>query len=401
MISSKMMDCVQSGSLIRNMFEEGKRLEKIYGKDNVYDFSLGNPNVHPPKEVKNAILEILEQEDENLIHGYMKNVGYDDVRSCIACSLNKRFDTKFNEKNIVMTVGAAGGLNIIFKTLINPGDEIISFIPYFGEYNSYASNYGAEMVKISPNLKDFQPNLEEFSEKITKRTKIVIINSPNNPTGVVYSEESLKGISEILRAKELEFGTSIYLVSDEPYREIVYDGIEVPYITKYYHNTIIGYSYSKTLSVPGERIGYVVVPEEVDDFQQIIEALGVANRILGYVNAPSLFQRVVSRCIDAKVDIDFYDRNRQLLYQSLKDFGYNCVYPQGAFYLFVKSPIEDDEEFCRIAKEYNILIVPGSYFGCPGYLRISYCVGFETIEKSLPKFKELLQRTCKSKICNI
>lgn len=391
MISEKMVGYVKGSSLIRAMFEEGKRLASIYGSENVYDFSLGNPNLEPPSTVKEAIVDILNNEPNTMVHGYMSNSGYEDVRETIANSINKKFDTNFSEKNIVMTVGAAGGLNVIFKTLLNPEDEVIVFAPYFGEYRSYAANYDGKLVVVAPNTTDFQPNLDEFKSKITDKTKAVIINSPNNPTGVVYSEETIIRLTNILKEKQKELGTDIYLISDEPYRELVYDNIEVPYLTKYYDNTVVGYSYSKSLSLPGERIGYLVIPNEVSDFENVVSAANVATRILGYVNAPSLFQRVIARCLDDKVNIDFYNKNRELLYSELTSYGYECIKPEGAFYLFVKSPIDNDIEFCNMAKKYNILIVPGTSFACPGYIRIAYCVAYTTIENALPGFKSLIE----------
>lgn len=391
MISEKMVDYVKGGSLIRAMFEEGKRMASIYGPENVFDFSLGNPNLEAPKEVKDAIIDILNNEESTMVHGYMPNAGYDDVRGDIATFLNKTHGTNFDKSNILMTVGAAGGLNVIFKALLNPGDEVIVFAPYFGEYRSYVANYEGILEVISANTVDFQPNLKELQEKITNKTKMVIINSPNNPTGVVYSEKTIKELSEILESKEKEYNSEIYLISDEPYRELAYDGIQVPYITKYYHNSIVGYSYSKSLSLPGERIGYLVIPKEVNDFEDLIAAATVANRILGFVNAPSLFQRVIARCVNSKVDLEFYDKNRKLLYNTLTEYGYECVKPEGAFYLFVKTPIEDDTKFVDMAKKHNLLIVPGSFFGAPGYMRIAYCVSYDTIERALPKFKTLLE----------
>lgn len=389
MISEKMVGLVKGSSVIRAMFEEGKRLAKEYGAENVYDFSLGNPNVAPPQAVEDAIVDIVKSEDPLRLHGYMSNAGYEDVRDTIASSLNERFGTKFSEKNIIMTVGAASGLNVTFKTLLNPGDEVITFAPYFGEYKNYVINYDGVLVEISPNTVDFQPKLDEFEAKITKKTKCVIVNSPNNPTGVVYSEETIRALSGILEKKQKEFKTSIYLVSDEPYRELVYGDVKVPYITKYYRNTIAGYSYSKSLSLPGERIGYLVIPSEIDDYDDVFAAASVATRILGYVNAPSLMQRVVAKCINETTDISYYERNRNTLYEGLTKLGFTCQKPEGAFYLFMKTPTEDDKAFVAAAKKYNILIVPGSSFGCPGYVRIAYCVAYETIVNSLPKFAEL------------
>ena len=391
MISEKMKPLVQNNSVIRMMFEEGKRLAAIYGAENVYDFSLGNPNVPAPAEVEEAILEILKEEESTFVHGYMSNAGYEDVRETIARSLNEKFDTRFGMRNILMTVGAASGLNIVLKTLLNPEDEVIVFAPYFVEYGNYVRNYDGKLVIVSPNTETFQPNLDEFEEKITAKTKAVIINTPNNPTGVVYSDATLKRLAEILSVKQEELGTDIVLLSDEPYRELAYDGVEVPYVTNYYDNTIVCYSYSKSLSLPGERIGYLVFPDELKDFDEVFPAASIANRVLGCVNAPSLMQRVIKRCIEknAKVNLDAYDRNRNLLYNGLKELGFECIKPEGAFYMFVKAPIEDEKEFVNQAKKHNVLIVPGSSFACPGYVRISYCVSYEQIERSLPAFRKI------------
>lgn len=393
MIAEKMKGMVANSSAIRAMFEEGNRLAEIYGAENVYDFSLGNPNVPAPQAVKQAMIELLDESDPVVLHGYTNsNSGYADVRQTVAESVNERFGTAFTGENIVMTVGAAGGLNVILKTLLNPGDEVIAFAPYFGEYRSYTNNYDGVLVEISPNTENFQPKLEEFEEKITPKTKIVIVNTPNNPTGVVYSEETIRKMTEIMEAKQKEYGTDIYLVSDEPYRELAYDGVEVPYLTKYYNNTIIGYSYSKSLSLPGERIGYLVIPDEVADSDDVKSAANVATRILGFVNAPTLQQKVVAKCINEKTDLTFYNRNRETLYNGLINCGFECIKPQGAFYLFVKSPVENEKAFCEEAKKLHILMVPGSSFACPGYVRLAYCVSYETIVNSLPKFQELAKK---------
>ena len=391
MISEKMKPLVQNNSVIRVMFEEGKRLAAIYGADNVYDFSLGNPNVPAPKEVEESILETLKEEDSTFVHGYMNNAGYEDVRETVARSLNRRFGTSFDQGNILMTVGAASGLNVILKTILNPKDEVIVFAPYFVEYGNYVRGYDGELVVVSPNTVDFQPNLNEFAGKITARTKAVIINTPNNPTGVVYSDATLSRLGQILREKEAEFCTDIVLISAEPYRELAYDGVEVPYVTKYYDNTVVCYSYSKSLSLPGERIGYLVIPDEMKDAKEVFAAAAIANRVLGSVNAPSLMQRVIKRCIEkgAAVNLKAYDRNRNLLYDSLREYGFECIRPEGAFYLFMKTPIADDKAFCAQAQKYNLLFVPGSSFACPGYVRIAYCVSYEQIERSLPAFRAL------------
>ena len=389
MISEKMKPYVKNNSAIRMMFEEGNRLRAKYGADKVFDFSLGNPSVPAPDSVREAIIELVNNTDPTVLHGYMSNAGFEDVRQTIAESLNRRFDTKFSAKNLIMTVGAASGLNVILKTVLNPGEEVIVFAPYFLEYGAYVRNYDGVLVEISPDTTTFQPNLAEFEQKITPKTKAVIVNTPHNPTGVVYSEETIRKLSAILEAKQKEFGTVIYLISDEPYRELAYDGVEVPYLTKYYDNTVVGYSYSKSLSLPGVRIGYLVIPDEADGSEELISAATIANRTLGCVNAPSLIQKVVAKCVDAKTDLAAYDKNRQALYNGLKECGFECIKPQGAFYLFVKSPVEDEKAFCEAGKKYNILMVPGSSFACPGYVRLAYCVSYDTIVNSLPEFKKL------------
>ena len=393
MISGKMKPLVENNSVIRVMFEEGKRLAAIYGAENVYDFSLGNPNVPAPPEVEQAILDTLREEESTFVHGYMSNAGYEDVRETIAQSLNSRFGTRFSQKNILMTVGAASGLNVILKTILNPGDEVIVFAPYFVEYGNYVRNYDGQLTVISPNTADFQPNLEEFAEKITGRTKAVIINTPNNPTGVVYSHETLTRLAEIMRQKTKELGTEMVLISDEPYRELAYDGVEVPYVTKYYAETVVCYSYSKSLSLPGERIGYLVIPDEFTDSEAVFTAATIANRVLGCVNAPSLMQRVIKRCIeaDARVNLEAYDKNRNLLYQGLKKLGFSCIKPEGAFYLFVKAPEPDEKAFCARAQKHNLLLVPGSSFACPGYVRIAYCVSEDQITRAMSAFEALAQ----------
>lgn len=394
MISEKMKPLMQNNSAIRMMFEEGKKMAAVYGVENVYDFSLGNPSVPAPEAVGKAVKQIIDEENSLFVHGYMSNAGYEDVRTGIADSLNKRFDTKFHLGNILMTVGAAGGLNVILKTLLNPGEQVIAFAPYFVEYGSYVRNYDGELVVVPPNTVDFQPDLLEFEARITKKTKAVIINTPNNPTGVIYSEETLRKIGEILTRRGKELGTSIALISDEPYRELAYDGIKVPFVTKFYNNTVICYSYSKSLSLPGERIGYLVIPDEMEDGGKVFQAAVIANRVLGCVNAPSLMQRVILRCLDAEADVAAYDKNRTLLYDSLSEYGFECIKPEGAFYLFMKSPVADEKEFCDVAKSHRVLVVPGSSFACPGYVRIAYCVSYEQIKRSLPAFREIAKHYC-------
>lgn len=391
MISNKMEKLVKNSSVIRAMFEEGKKLSAKYGEENVFDYSLGNPNVEPPKEIKQAIIDIINEEPENLVHGYMSNSGYEDVRENIAEFINKKNNVNLTKDNIVMTCGAAGGLNIILKTLLNPEDEVIVIAPFFGEYENYVNNFDGKLVVVQADKETFQPDIKALEKGITAKTKAIIINTPNNPTGVIYSSESLTKMAEVLRKKEAEYKTSIYLISDEPYKEIAYDGAEVPFLLNYHKNSFIGYSYSKSLSLPGERIGYVVANSEMDDYKDVIQSLNVANRILGFVNAPSLFQRVIGRTLGAEVDVNIYKKNRDLLYNHLISLGFECVKPQGAFYLFPKSLIPDDKAFAEAAKKYNLLIVPSSSFGCPGHFRLSYCISYEKIEKSLQAFTKLAE----------
>lgn len=395
MISERMIGMVKGSSVIRAMFEEGKRLASIYGRENVYDFSLGNPNVPAPAEVNEAVKAVIEEEESTFVHGYTSNPGYEDVRAAVAANLNKRFGTNFSQKNIIMTVGAAGGLNVIFKSLLNVGDEVIAFAPYFGEYRSYVANYDGKLVEVAPDFDTFMPDVKAFEAAVTPKTKAVIINNPNNPSGVVYTEETIKKIAEVLNKKQKEYGTDIYIISDEPYRELVYDGVSVPFLTKYYDNTVVGYSFSKSLSLPGERIGYLVIPDEVADSELLISAAGVATRILGYVNAPTLIQRAVAKCLDVQVNVAAYDKNRKALYEGLTKLGFECIKPEGAFYLWVKAPNLDEKAFVDTAKKYNILVVPGSAFACPGYVRIAYCVSYETIINSMDKFAEVAKELIK------
>ena len=392
MTAKSMMPYVEGNSAIRAMFEEGARLAEKYGKENVYDFSLGNPSVSAPEEVNTAIMDILREENTLMVHGYnQSNSGYEDVRQVVAEHINRLQGTNFTSENIIMTVGAASGLNVAIKTLLDPGEEILAFAPYFVEYGNYAKNHGAQLKAVPADTETFMPNLKLMEEMISENTRAVIINSPNNPTGVIYGEDTLKELARILEQKQQELGREIYIISDEPYRELAYDGAGVPYVTKYYRNTVVCYSWSKSLSLPGERIGYLVLPSEMDDFENAVQAANIANRVLGYVNAPTLIQRTVARCIDCTTDIDVYDKNRKTLYDGLTDAGYDCVYPAGAFYMWVKAPGGDDKAFCAKAKQHNILVVPGSSFACPGYVRIAYCVSYDTIVNSLPGFKAVME----------
>ncbi len=397
MISDRMKDMIGSSSAIRAMFEEGKRLASIYGKENVYDFSLGNPSVPAPSKVKDAFIDVINNTNDITLHGYMNNSGFESVRESIAKSINDKFGTAFSCKNIVMTVGAAGGLNVILRAILNPDDEVVLIAPFFGEYLNYVANSFGKSVIVPPNPPSFQPDLSALEKAIGKKTKAVIINTPNNPTGVVYSEDTLKKLAKILEKKSKENNQAIYLISDEPYRELAYDSVEVPYVTKYYANTVVGYSYSKSLSLPGERIGYLVIPDEAEDFENLVSACNVATRILGFVNAPSLQQLAIEKCLGETSDISVYDKNRELLYTKLTEYGFECTKPQGAFYLFVKCPI-DEKEFVEKAKELRLLLVGGKSFACEGYVRLAYCVSYKTIQDSLAQFKKLAEETvCKNK----
>lgn len=397
MVSKRIQKALLGNSAIRAMFVEGKEMTEKYGAEHVYDFSLGNPATPAPAALNNAIRELLDTADAGgasgslELHGYMENAGYQEVRQAVAENLNKRFGTAFDAHNIIMTVGAAGGINIIFKTILDPGDEVIVFAPFFGEYRQYAANFDAEIVTVQPDLETFQPDLADFEAKITERTKALIVNTPNNPTGVIYHPETMRQIAAILERKQQEFGTDIYLISDEPYRELVYDGNKEDFLTKYYKNTLVGYSFSKSLSLPGERIGYVAVPNEAADAEDLIRGIEISNRTLGFVNAPSLMQKAVAKCLDEKTDVAFYDENRIMLYEGLTELGFTCIKPEGAFYLWVKSPVENEEDFVNEAKRFQLLLVKGGAFGCPGFVRLAYCVSHETIKNSMPAFAKLAQ----------
>ena len=391
MISARMEKMAAGGSAIRAMFEEGKRLAALYGAENVFDFSIGNPYFAPPEAVKDAIVDIITNDDPMSVHGSPANAGFPAVREAVAQSLNKRFGTDYNAGNIIMTVGAAGGLNVILRVLCNPGDEVMVISPYFFEYNNYIGNADAKVVVVPAAAENgFLPDLDAIGAAITPKTKALILNNPNNPTGVIYPADMLKKLGELLEAKGQEYGTVIYLISDEPYRELAYDGAEVPWLPNCCKNTIVGYSWSKSLSLPGERIGYLVIPSDIVDGQLIFDAAVVANRMLGFVNAPSLMQLAVARCLDASTDIAAYDANRKLLYNGLHELGYECEYPAGAFYLWVKTPVAEPE-FVALAKKYNLLLVPGASFGCEGYVRLAYCVSGDMIKRSMASFAKLAE----------
>lgn len=380
-------------SVIRDLFEYGKKLAAEIGAENVYDFSLGNPTVPAPELVNETIRQLTQTLDGITLHGYTSAQGDAEARQAVADYLNKMHGTHFKADDFYMAMGAAAALSLCFRALtVDSADEFITIAPFFPEYRVFVEAAGAKLVVVPADKKEFQIDFDELEKGISAHTKGIIINSPNNPSGAVYSEETIKKLVALLEKKEQEFGTTIFLLADEPYREIVYDGITVPFITKYYKNTLVCYSFSKSLSLPGERIGYVLVPEEVTDNKEVYAAIAGAGRSLGYVCAPSLFQKILPVCIGQTGDVGEYKKNRDILYEGLTEIGYECFKPQGAFYLFVKSPIPDSEAFCEQAKEEHLLLVPADGFGCPGYVRISYCVDTEMIKRALPAFGRLYQR---------
>lgn len=389
MISKKMYELGSKKSTIRTIFEYGRERAKVVGAENVYDFSLGNPNVPTPKFITDTLIDILQNEDPCSIHGYTVAPGDPECRELLAKSINKRFETSFTGKNLFMTAGAAASITICFKALAEENDEFITFAPFFPEYKCFVESTGAQLKVVPAKVDDFQINFPEFEKIINKNTKGIIVNSPNNPSGAVYSEETIIRLTEILKEKEKEYGHSIFLIADEPYREVAYNNVVIPYLPKYYDNTLVCYSYSKSFSLPGERIGYIVIPDEIAEFDMVYAAIAGAARVLTHVNAPALFQKAVAKCADMPSDISIYEENRELLYNGLIEAGFECVKPDGAFYLFPKALEEDEIAFCERAKKYDLLLVPGGDFGCPGYFRASYCISTETIKKSLHLFKKL------------
>lgn len=388
MVSAKMYELGTKKSTIRTIFEFGRMRAAQVGEENIFDFSLGNPNVPTPDFVRDAAIEILQTYEPAAVHGYTVAPGNPQVRETLAQSLNARFGTNFAGKNIFITAGAAAAITISFKALAEEGDEFITFAPYFPEYKVFVESVGAKLNVVPAQPADWQINFDAFREMLTPHTKAVIINSPNNPSGAVYSEATIKTLAQILTEKSSAFGHEIFIISDEPYREIAY-GVDVPYVPNFYANTLVCYSYSKSFSLPGERIGYIVVPDSVADFGKIFGAVAGAARVLTHVNAPSLWQLVVAKCAGKPSDISIYERNAKLLYEGLIDAGFECVKPQGAFYLFPKALEADDYAFCECAKKFDLLLVPGADFGCAGYFRAAYCIKTETIERSLPLFKKL------------
>lgn len=391
MVSEKMYGLGTKKSTIRTIFEFGRKRAAEIGEENVYDFSIGNPNVPAPAIVNQTIIDTIKEMDSCALHGYTVAPGDPEVRETIARSINRRFGTNYAGKNLFMTSGAAAALTICFRALAEDWNEFLTFAPYFPEYKCFVESVGSELKVVPANTDDFQIQFDMLEEMLTPNIKAVIINSPNNPSGVVYSEETIKRLADILSAKEKEYNHPIFLISDEPYRELVYGGIEVPYVPKYYRNTLVCYSWSKSLSLPGERIGYIVVPDEVEEFERVYGAIAGAARVLTHVNASSLFQRVVAKCVDVPSDIAAYEENGNLLYNGLIEAGFTCQKPQGAFYLFPKALEDDDYAFCERAKKYDLLLVPGTDFGCPGYFRAAYCIKKSTIEASIPAFKKLAE----------
>lgn len=389
-ISKEMYELGAKRSTIRELFEYGKQQAAIVGKENVFDFSIGNPTVPAPACVKESMIELLENEKSDVIHGYTSAQGDFEVRKGLADYMNNEYNCQLKADNFYMTCGAAASLCITLKALTaSSSDEFIIIAPFFPEYSVFIKSVGAKDVIIPADTDNFQIQMDLLEKAINSNTKGIIINSPNNPSGVVYSEETLKCLSDLLRKKSKEYNKTLYLISDEPYREIVYDGIKAPYVPALYENTIICYSYSKSLSLPGERIGYILVPDEVESSKDVYIAVCGAGRSLGYVCAPSLFQKVILKCLGKTSDVNLYDVNRKMLYDKLTEIGYDCVKPDGAFYLFVKALEEDAVNFCENAKKFNLLIVPSDDFGCPGYVRISYCVDPEMIKRSFDAFQKL------------
>ncbi len=389
MLNQQMAALGNNRSTIRELFEYGNQRAAVVGRENVFDFSIGNPNVPAPDAVREAILAEAAG-DPVALHGYTSAQGAADVRKALADDLNRRFGTDYTGDSLYLTAGAAAALSCAFKAIACPGDEFVVLAPYFPEYLMFIERgVGAKAVIVPPSITDFQIDFDALEQAMNEHTKAVVVNSPNNPSGAVYSEQTIQQLAALLCEKEKQYGHPIYLVSDEPYREIVYDGVNVPFVPRYYDDTIVCYSYSKSLSLPGERIGYVLVPPQAADSADLYAAVCGAGRALGYVCAPSMFQRVAARCAGQTSDISVYQTNRDLLFDGLTGMGYSCVKPAGAFYLFPQTLEPDDRAFCERAKKYDLLVVPGADFGAPGHMRISYCVQTETIRRALPLFAEL------------
>lgn len=389
-VAKKIQSSIKNSSLIRKMFEEGARMKAELGEDNVFDFSLGNPNLEPPSRFKDVLLDLINDPAPGR-HGYMPNAGYFETRQAVADFLSRNNMAKFASEDVIMTTGAGGALNVILKTILDPGDEVIIPSPYFVEYNFYLDNHQGS-PRIVPAKKDFSLDLEAIEGAFCEKTKAVLINSPNNPTGKVYGEDELRRLGRLLERAGKKFSRTIYLISDEPYRKIVYDGVRPPSIFDIYNESIMATSFSKDLSLPGERIGYAAINPAISERDIVTAGMILSNRILGFVNAPALMQRAIPFLLDASVDVSPYQKNRDILCEALADFGYKFIKPHGAFYLFPETPIKDDIEFVSMLKEENILTVPGSAFACPGHIRIAYCTSQKTVERSLPGFERAMRK---------
>lgn len=386
MISKEMNKNLSINGGIREAFNEARRQKALYGDENVYDLSIGNPSAPVPRKVTEVLKDFCGKKE--LDHQYMCESGYEEVREKIADHLNQKYNTGYGINNIIMTNGVAGGINIVLRALLNPGDEVIIFRPYYPAYKGFVENWQGKIVKVNPK-EDFQPDFEDLEHKITIRTKVVIVNSPHNPTGVIYTKETAAKISEILKSKQKEYGHAICLLSDEPYRDLVYIEEELPWWPDFYQNTIVSYSFSKSLSLAGERIGYLTIPTEFEDSENVIKAVRLAMGRLGFVNAPALFQRIVGECIDEQVDLEYYAKNREILYGTLKQCGYECIEPKGAFYIFVKAPDNNEERFLELARKRHLIFVGGSSFGYSGYVRLSFCCKYEVLQRATDALKHL------------
>lgn len=386
MISKEMNKNLSINGGIREAFNEARRQKALYGDENVYDLSIGNPSAPVPRKVTEVLKDFCGKKE--LDHQYMCESGYEEVREKIADHLNQKYNTGYGINNIIMTNGVAGGINIVLRALLNPGDEVIIFRPYYPAYKGFVENWQGKIVEVNPKG-DFQPDFEDLEHKITIRTKVVIVNSPHNPTGVIYTKETAAKISEILKSKQKEYGHAICLLSDEPYRDLVYIEEELPWWPDFYRNTIVSYSFSKSLSLAGERIGYLTIPTEVEDSENVIKAVRLAMGRLGFVNAPALFQRIVGECIDEQVDLEYYAKNREILYGTLKQCGYECIEPKGAFYIFVKAPDNNEERFLELARKRHLIFVGGSSFGYSGYVRLSFCCKYEVLQRATDALKHL------------
>ena len=392
MIKEKYITLGKKPSAIRTLFEYGKERKKEIGDDKVFDFSIGNPNAPAPLCVKEALLDLINNDSSFHLHGYTSSVGDLKVREAVANFLNEKYQADTDPKLVYISCGAAPSLAIIFNCLINEGDEVIAFAPHWPDYKVLVDQAEGTLVQVKPETDHFYPDFSDLENKISEKTRAVIINSPNNPTGTVYNEPTIMRLSKVLEEKQKEYGHPIFIVSDEPYRELIYDDFKYPFITNYYDNSIVCYSFSKSLSLPGERIGYIAVSKSCYQAYDLSAAFGGAARALGYACAPSMFQFVIAKCLGETADLSFYKENRDLLYKGLTDIGYEVVYPHGAFYMFMKALEEDDEHFSQVAKEMDLLIVPSKSFGYPGYIRVSYCVDKETIINALPVFKKLYDK---------